>query len=140
MQRELFKAVKLFGGFIPLYFFKEAIDGNNPLLLTQNLAYIMGAVVAGCYSSTSMMQWITKGDNVDILSFKFFCAGKLREIILAFLSFDFMSLKNECMTIHNIWNGTNLCFRQGLFFEYPFPPLHCLEIQNKELSDFKVND
>ena len=91
MQRELFKAVKIFGGFIPLYFFKESIDGNNPLLLTQNLAYIFGAAVAGCYSPTSMTQQIKKGDNVDVFSFKKYCAGKLREIMLTFPSFDFMS-------------------------------------------------
>ena len=122
MQRELFKAVKLFGGFIPLYFFKEAIDGNNPLLLTQNLAYIMGAAVARCYSSTSMMQRIKKGDKVDLLSFKKYCAGKLREIMLAFLSFDFVSLRNESMTTYNIWNGTNLFFRQGLFLNINLNP------------------
>ena len=76
----------------------------------------MGAAVAGCYYSTSLMQLIKKGDKVDILSFKKYCAGKLRDIMLAFLSFHFMSLRNESMAKYNILNGTNLCFRQGLFF------------------------
>ena len=37
---------------------------------------------------------------------KFFCSAKLREIVLAFLSFDFMSLRNEGMSTYNICNGT----------------------------------
>ena len=47
MLFELFKTVKLFGGFIPLDLFKETIDVNNPLLLTQNIAFILGVVVCG---------------------------------------------------------------------------------------------
>ena len=60
MQRELYKAVKVFGGFISLYFYREYIDGNNPLLLTQNLGYIMGDIVGGWFSYTPMMDFYEK--------------------------------------------------------------------------------
>ena len=56
MQRELFKAIKQFGGFIPLHYFNVYVDGTNPMLLIQNIACIMGAAIGGCSSGTSITQ------------------------------------------------------------------------------------
>ena len=74
---------------------------------------------------------------MDLLSFNLFCSAKLREMMLAFLSFDCTSLRNEDISTYNIWNGTTLFSRQGLFFEYPFLPLHFQNTKNRELSDFR---
>lgn len=77
MQKELLKALKIFGGFINLYFFRGSIYGNNPLLLTQNLAYIMGSAVAGYFPSTSTTTKIKQAENIDLFGFNTYFSANL---------------------------------------------------------------
>ena len=137
IQRALFNAVKLFGGSIPLRLFEAYVSGSNPMLLMNKIALIMGAAIGGCKYTTSITTKKKAKNKCDIDSFKKYCSSVLQNIMDALLSFDYTSFINEGCTIHEVWNGINLFFRMGLYFDKPFPPIRSVQIMNTDISGFK---